>query len=78
MNANDNDNDNVVTPFRDRTGEFTDFRVFLEDALRTGVATRRGIVVWFDEEDAVLPQYCGMKRQHVAIAAAHLLKDATD
>ena len=73
-----NDNTDPVTPFRAKNGDFTDFRVFLSDALRSGKATRRGIVIWFDEDDAVLPQYCEVRRQHVAIAAVHLLKDATD
>ncbi len=73
-----NGNDDTVTPFRNKISEFTDFRVLLNNALRTGDATRRGIVIWFDEDDAIMLEYVGMKRQHVAIAAANLLKDAVE
>lgn len=75
MTSNDNE---VVTPHRAKNGEYLDFRVFLSDCIRNGNATKRGIVIWFDDDDAVLPQYVGMRRQHIAIAGAHLLKDATD
>lgn len=71
-----NDNEDTVTPLRNKNGEYTDFRVFLNDALRTGAATRRGIVIWIDDEDAMLPQYTGVRRQHLAMAAVHLMKDA--
>ena len=62
-----------IMPFT-KQGQWTDFRCLIEDAVREGRVTKRGIVIWVADDGAIRIDSVASLAEF-AFAAAHLIGD---